>query len=227
MHPAAGKLAGAARIRSQDGSCCAWHAPNTPAPAVGLTLHVERDPLADEVLHLVLETLTAAAKAAPDAAAHWEQQMAGGCSAGALHVSSLLGAADLSKAGLVWCGQGFRLCRVPAPTLPNGGITCSTRGPSLLAEPALNAWIANVADPLLSVDARELLEALAAIPACLPNLQVSALGCGWLGGTPCVPVPVCRALLRAAPCLQGTSTAPPLPCFLLRRPACCPRCVAS
>ncbi|PSC72945.1 importin-9 isoform X1 [Micractinium conductrix] len=72
----------------------------------------------DEVLHLVLETLTAAAKAAPDAAAHWEQQM---------------------------------------------------------AEPALNAWIANVADPLLSVDARELLEALAAIPACLPNLQARML----------------------------------------------------
>ncbi|KAL4434017.1 hypothetical protein ABPG75_000458 [Micractinium tetrahymenae] len=72
----------------------------------------------DEVLHLVLETLTAAVKAAPEAAAHWEQ-----------HIS----------------------------------------------EPTLHAWVNNVADPLLSVDARELLEALAAVPACLPSLQARML----------------------------------------------------
>lgn len=41
------------------------------------------------------------------------------------------------------------------------------------AEPALNAWVNNVADPLLAFDAKELLEALAAIPACLPSLQAS------------------------------------------------------
>lgn len=37
----------------------------------------------------------------------------------------------------------------------------------------------NVADPLLSYDAKELLEALAAIPACLPSLQVTDWG--WCG----------------------------------------------
>ncbi|PRW57646.1 importin-9 isoform X1 [Chlorella sorokiniana] len=72
----------------------------------------------DEILHLVLETLTAALKAAPEAAVQWEP-----------HIS----------------------------------------------EPALNAWVNNVADPLLSYDAKELLEALAAIPACLPSLQARML----------------------------------------------------
>ncbi|KAL4441799.1 hypothetical protein ABPG77_003715 [Micractinium sp. CCAP 211/92] len=83
----------------------------------------------DDVLHLVLETLTAAVKAAPDAAASWEQ-----------HIS----------------------------------------------EPTLHAWINYFADPLLSVDARELLEALAAIPACLPSLQARMLPtlCGIIAAPP-------------------------------------------
>lgn len=51
----------------------------------------------------------------------------------------------------------------PAPPLPL--LVCP-------AEPALNAWVNNVADPLLSFDAKELIEALAGIPACLPSLQV-------------------------------------------------------
>lgn len=34
-------------------------------------------PHADEILHLVLETLTAAVKAAPEAAVQWEQQISG------------------------------------------------------------------------------------------------------------------------------------------------------
>lgn len=38
--------------------------------------------LADEILHLVLETLTAALKAAPEAAVQWEPHISGGCCAG-------------------------------------------------------------------------------------------------------------------------------------------------
>lgn len=52
---------------------------------------------------------------------------------------------------------------------------CSPHCPAPLAcpaEPALTAWVNNVADPLLSFDAKELIEALAAIPVCLPSLQV-------------------------------------------------------
>ncbi|KAI3434732.1 hypothetical protein D9Q98_002793 [Chlorella vulgaris] len=81
----------------------------------------------DEILHLVLETLTAALKAAPEAAVQWEP---------------------------------------------------------LISEPTLRVWVANVSDPLLSVDSRELLEALAAIPACLPSLQARMLPtlCGILAG---------------------------------------------
>lgn len=36
----------------------------------------------------------------------------------------------------------------------------------------LSIWVVNVADPLLAGDTVELLEALAAIPDCLPGLQV-------------------------------------------------------
>jgi importin-9 len=41
--------------------------------------------------------------------------------------------------------------------------------------PAMQAWVSNVADPLLGEDAQELLQALAASPACLPNVQARAL----------------------------------------------------
>lgn len=64
---------------------------------------------------------------------------------------------------------------------------CLLRFPTFFnAEPALHAWINNVADPLLSVDARELLEALAAVPACLPSLQACDQGQRWAAG--CLPV---------------------------------------
>lgn len=107
------------------------------------------------------------------------------------------------------------------------------RSLSCCAEPALNAWIANVADPLLSIDSRELLEALAALPACLPALQASA------GRR--ARAPPCSAALRgvrdaeaqprcalprpaAAPDWQPARAARPP---AQRRPACCPRCAAS
>lgn len=39
-----------------------------------------------------------------------------------------------------------------------------------------------MADPLLSFDAKELIEALAAIPACLPSLQASRGCSAWREG---------------------------------------------
>ena len=71
----------------------------------------------EDVLHLIMETLAAAVRAAPDEAARWEP-----------HISP----------------------------------------------PVLNAWVANVADPLLAEDAKQLLAALAGVPACLQALQVGA-----------------------------------------------------
>jgi hypothetical protein len=63
-----------------------------------------------------------------------------------------------------------------------------------MAGPALAAWVSNVADPLLSLDAREVLEALAAIPACLPSLQVGpAAGRGSLPPC-CFLAPVCACV---------------------------------
>ena len=41
-----------------------------------------------------------------------------------------------------------------------------------LSPAVLSIWVAHVADPLLAGDTVELLEALAAAPACLPGLQV-------------------------------------------------------
>jgi hypothetical protein len=76
----------------------------------------------EDVLHLVMETLTEVVKADPAGAAQWEP-----------HISP----------------------------------------------PVLSAWVAHVNDPLLSEDATDLLAALAALPACLPSLQV---GWGWLAG---------------------------------------------
>ena len=41
-----------------------------------------------------------------------------------------------------------------------------------ISPPVLATWVAHVNDPLLSEDAVDLLAALAAVPACLPSLQV-------------------------------------------------------
>eukprot|EP00887_Chlorella_sp_A99_P007628 scaffold20.g7628.t1 len=51
-----------------------------------------------------------------------------------------------------------------------------------IAGPTLNAWISHVVDPLLAGDARDLLEAMAGVPACLPGLQSRMLPtlCGIL-----------------------------------------------
>lgn len=126
----------------------------------------------------MLETLTAAVKAAPEAAAQWEQQISGAATWGAMWGQRGLAgdgtsggrAAGKSVRGALWSNQAAS----PPPSTDT-------------AEPALNAWVANVADPLLSIDARELLEALAALPACLPALQARRCwagvwaGLGWAG----------------------------------------------
>ena len=44
-----------------------------------------------------------------------------------------------------------------------------------LAPATLRVWAAKVADPLLAADARDVLEALAAVPACLPSLHQLAV----------------------------------------------------
>ena len=44
-----------------------------------------------------------------------------------------------------------------------------------LAPATLRVWAAKVADPLLAADARDVLEALAAVPACVPSLHQLAV----------------------------------------------------
>ena len=44
-----------------------------------------------------------------------------------------------------------------------------------LAPATLRVWAEKVADPLLAADARDVLEALAAVPACLPSLHLLAV----------------------------------------------------
>lgn len=44
-----------------------------------------------------------------------------------------------------------------------------------ITEPVLTLWANNITDPLISEDARDVLEALAKVPACLPHLQSRAL----------------------------------------------------
>ena len=155
---------------------------------------------ADEILHLVLETLTAALKAAPEAAAPWEPHISGGSDVPAVLCFAVLCMLQLCARWAVfscWRGGGWQW---QGGILASGGQAGTVRQAAMLlmlthcppppcpapswlpAEPALNAWIANVADPLLSVDARELIEALAAIPACLPSLQVGGRHSWWCAG---------------------------------------------
>jgi hypothetical protein len=44
-----------------------------------------------------------------------------------------------------------------------------------LAPATLRVWADKVTDPLLAADARDVLEALAAVPACLPSLHAMAV----------------------------------------------------
>ena len=44
-----------------------------------------------------------------------------------------------------------------------------------LAPATLRVWAAKVADPLLAADARDVLEALAAVSACVPSLHQLAV----------------------------------------------------
>lgn len=152
--------------RTEAGECagCLLSPLTPPLPSSS----ANHQPAAEEILHLVLETLTAAVKAAPEAAAQWEQQISGGCGSG--------GETGRRPAGAGARGGAYAAC---------GPAQCAPGAPPSSAEPALNAWVANVADPLLSIDARELLEALASLPACLPALQARR----------CPAVPFC-----AAPC---------------------------
>ena len=78
------------------------------------------------------------------------------------------------------------------------------------AEPALNAWVANVADPLLSLDAKDLLEALAAVPTCLPNLQVQpGVGVGWWAAEREAAAAAGPLSACAAACVHPPPPAPP------------------
>ena len=81
----------------------------------------------------------------------------------ALHRSTTVTGARLST----WCSRLFSSSSSATTRLRRLG-----RG----AAPAtLRVWAAKVADPLLAADARDVLEALAAVPACLPPLHQLAV----------------------------------------------------
>ena len=57
----------------------------------------------------------------------------------------------------------------------NADPAAAAHGEAAVSPAVLSIWVANVSDPLLAGDTVELLEALAAIPDCLPSLQVRRL----------------------------------------------------
>jgi hypothetical protein len=125
----------------------------------------------------VLETLSAVVRADDDAAVEWEPHI----TPAVLQVGWGLGgggwlqpgdASDTSNGYFRPCVSAHSCFEVSDSLLELvlGGRAWILDVRTVCAPPQI--WSANVADPLLSIDAVELLEVLASIPACLNNMQV-------------------------------------------------------